>query len=76
MTNKCTNSYQFIISLCRCYMFRHLMRIDLSGYSPGLHITDHNNILNRFLPTVDPDSHVTQQVEKSFLMMAHRCRNT
>jgi hypothetical protein len=43
--------------------------------APGLHITDHNNILNRVLPTTDPDLHVTQQVQKSSLMMAHRCRN-
>jgi hypothetical protein len=39
-------------------------------YTPGLHITYHNNILNRVLPAIDPNSHVTQQIQKSSLMMA------
>jgi hypothetical protein len=33
--------------------------------TPGLHITDHNNILNTVLPTTNPDSHVTQKIQKS-----------
>jgi hypothetical protein len=45
------------------------------SYTTGLYIADHNNILNRVLPTTDPKSHITQQVQKSSLMMAHRGGN-
>jgi hypothetical protein len=116
ITDKCFNSYRFIISLCCSYMFRHpcaILRehfctywvtswvwsmVDKILYSMWLYSNTQPRTIQKFINhwpnsactwlylntqprTLQnfinhrPKTTVTQQVQKSSLRMAHRCRN-